>query len=95
AARPTDRPLRNDGVWRHWLADGHVYDLNHDGTGWHATSPQWTEREATHLYRLAEPLDGALRGDLPAADGQTITLDTARTYQIRQAPGGAWTLYTG
>ncbi|MER5608260.1 hypothetical protein AB0F93_28380 [Micromonospora tulbaghiae] len=95
AARPANRPLRNDGVWRHWMAQGYVYDLRHDGTGWHVTSEQWTEREAAHLYRLAEPKDGALRGDLPDQDGNTIPLDTARTYQIRQEiPGGAWKLFT-
>lgn len=96
ASRPVNRPLRNDGVFRHWLAAGHVYQLRYDQVGWHVTSEHWTEREeGTHTYRLAEPLDGALRYDLPRADGGTLVLATDRDYELRQvSPGGAWALYT-
>lgn len=93
--RPVNRPLRNDGVWRHWLADGHAYQLRHDGTGWHVTSEHWTEREGAHTYRLAEPLDGRLMGDLPTTEGHDLILEVGQTYELRQTqPGGSWALFT-
>jgi hypothetical protein len=85
--RPTDRPLRNDGIWRYWLAAGETYRVEHDGDGWHVTCRTWIDG---HTYRLAD-LDGQFTGTLPLG-GRVVELVPGRSYEIRESEHYQWVL---
>lgn len=89
--RPINTPLRNDGVFRHWLAGGETYQLGWDGTGFRVTCHTWT---SGHVYRLAEAQDFEFVTALPLTDG-ALDLNPDQGYEIRETePGGAWALYS-
>lgn len=88
--RPADTPLRNDGIWRHWMARGETYQLGWDGTGWRVTCHTWA---SGHTYRLVEGQDMQHVSTLPLTDG-ALTLDPGRVYEIRETePGRPWAVY--
>lgn len=86
AYRPVGTPLRNDGIWRHWMADGNTYRITWDGTGWQVTCETWL---SGHTYRLADG-DAQFVRSLPLVDG-IHELDPGKAYEIRETdPRGAW-----
>lgn len=88
-ARPAGTPLRNDGVFRYWLAREERYQMSWDGTGWHVTCNTW---RGGHVYRLADA-DAQLVTTLPVA-GATVELERGKVYEIHETKPGQWGLYT-
>jgi hypothetical protein len=87
--RPEGTPLRNDGIWHHWLAPGRTYRLEWDGTGWHVTCETWL---TGHTYRLADA-DAQFVDALPVESG-VLELERDHVYELREsAPFGAWEIY--
>lgn len=89
AAQPQGRPLRNDGVHRHWLISGRTYRLEHDGVGWRVTCQQTAD---AHIYRLALE-DGETMADTLSTDGGRVRLTVGAVYELVEA-GGGWELHT-
>lgn len=88
-ARPTGCPLRNDGIFRYWLASEERYRLSWDGAGWHVTCDTW---RGGHVYRLADA-DARLISVLPVA-AATVELERGKVYEIHETEPGRWALYT-
>lgn len=91
-ARPAGTPLRNDGIWHHWMQSGVVYRVAYDGVGWRVTGDTWTDR--SHVYRLIEAMDGQFVGALPTGGG-IVVLEEGSAYELReQGPAsGVWELH--
>lgn len=88
-SRPTNTPLRNDGINRYWMMRGETYRLHHDGIGWQVSNDLFR-----HTYRLVDAQDAQFVSVLPL-DGGELALDSGVTYEIReQEPMGSWGVYT-
>lgn len=85
-AQPRRIRLDNDGCHSHWISPGAVWTLEHDGTGWRATTdaPGW-EGSREHVMRLADVNGphGSYVNTLPLADGGRTMLLRGTTYQLR------------
>ncbi|MGW4464044.1 hypothetical protein [Micromonospora sp. NPDC004704] len=88
--QPIGVPLRNDGIFRHWMLRGETYRLEHDGTGWRVHNDLF----GRHEYRLVDAQDAQHVGQLPLVDGE-LTLSAETIYEIRtDEPMGPWGVYS-
>ncbi|RKR92232.1 hypothetical protein BDK92_6668 [Micromonospora pisi] len=88
--QPVSTPLRNDGIFRHWMLRGETYRLEHDGTGWRVHNDLFGH----HEYRLVDAQDAQYVAQLPLGAGE-LHLEAGTRYEIRTIePMGPWALYS-
>ncbi|MFK3983393.1 hypothetical protein ACI2K4_23795 [Micromonospora sp. NPDC050397] len=88
--QPVGVPLRNDGIFRHWMLRGETYRLEHDGTGWRVHNDLFGD----HEYRLVDAQDAQYVSRFLLSGGE-LFLAAGSIYEIRTVePMGPWALYT-
>lgn len=84
--RPAGVRLDNDGMHEWWLEPDSSWTLEHDGTGWRATSEAWPSSRL-HVMRLADAAEpyGSYVGALPLAGKESGTFELVKgvTYTLR------------
>lgn len=89
--QPVGVPLRDDGIFRHWMLRGETYRLEHDGTGWRVHNDLF----GRHEYHLVGAQDARHVTRLPLIDGEGV-LAAGTAYEIREAePMGFWVIICG